>query len=154
MEQRIAFTDANKGLLDGLFTTGMYLHKSGLNLKLQELIKMRASQINGCAYCLDMHWKDAIKLGETAQRLYSLPAWKECPYYTDAERAALAYTEAVTKIPQQDVSDDVYNELGKHFDKAQIADITMAIIAINSWNRLNIAFRSIPGDYKPGQFNQ
>jgi AhpD family alkylhydroperoxidase len=114
---------------------------------------MRASQINGCAYCLDMHWKDAIKLGETEQRLYSLPAWKECPYYTDAERAALAYTEAVTKIPDTDVSDEVYNELSKHFNKAQIADITMAIIAINSWNRLNVAFRTIPGDYKPGQFN-
>jgi AhpD family alkylhydroperoxidase len=153
MEQRIAFTDANKGLLDGLFKIGMYLHKSGLDLKLQELIKTRVSQINGCAYCLDMHWKDAIQLGETEQRLYSLPAWKECPYYTEPERAALAYAEAVTKIPNADVSDEVYNELSRHFNKAEIADLTMAIIAINSWNRLNVAFRTIPGDYKPGQFN-
>lgn len=153
MEQRIAFQDGNKGLLDGLFKIGMYLKQSGLDHKLQELIKTRASQINGCAYCLDMHWKDAIALGETEQRLYSLPAWKECPYYTDAERAALAYTEAVTQIPQTDVSDEVFNELSKHFDKAQIADITMAILAINSWNRLNVAFRTIPGGYKPGMFN-
>jgi AhpD family alkylhydroperoxidase len=153
MEQRIAFQDGNKGLMDGLFKIGMYLKQSGLDHKLQELIKTRASQINGCAYCLDMHWKDAIAGGETEQRLYSLPAWKESPYYTDAERAALAYTEAVTKIPQTDVTDEVFNELSKHFDKAQIADITMAILAINSWNRLNVAFRTIPGGYKPGMFN-
>jgi AhpD family alkylhydroperoxidase len=153
MEQRIAFQDGNKGLMDGLFKIGMYLKQSGLDHKLQELIKTRASQINGCAYCLDMHWKDAIALGETEQRLYSLSAWRECPYYTDAERAALAYTEAVTKIPQTEVTDEVFNELSKHFDKAQIADITMAILAINSWNRLNVAFRTIPGGYKPGMFN-
>jgi AhpD family alkylhydroperoxidase len=153
MEQRISFQDGNKGLLDGLFKIGMYLKQSGLDHKLQELIKTRASQINGCAYCLDMHWKDAIAQGETEQRLYSLSAWRECPYYTPAERAALAYTEAVTKIPQTDVTDEVFNELSKHFDKAQIADITMAILAINSWNRLNVAFRTIPGGYKPGMFN-
>ena len=153
MEQRIAFQDGNKGLLDGLFKIGMYLKQSGLDHKLQELIKTRASQINGCAYCLDMHWKDAIAQGETEQRLYSLSAWRECPYYTEAERAALAYTEAVTKIPQTDVTDEIFNELSRHFDKAQIADITMAILAINSWNRLNVAFRTIPGGYKPGMFN-
>ncbi|OQP46160.1 carboxymuconolactone decarboxylase [Niastella yeongjuensis] len=153
MEQRIAFTDGNKGLMDGLFKIGMYLKQSGLDHKLMELIKTRASQINGCAYCLDMHWKDAIALGETEQRLYSLSAWRETPYYTAAERAALAYTEEVTKIPQTDVSDEVFNELSKHFDKAQIADLTMAVISINSWNRINVAFRTIPGGYKPGMFN-
>ncbi|AEW03426.1 carboxymuconolactone decarboxylase [Niastella koreensis] len=153
MEQRIAFQDGNKGLMDGLYKIGMYLRQSGLDHKLQELIKTRASQINGCAYCLDMHWKDAIAQGETEQRLYSLSAWRECPYYTEAERAALAYTEAVTKIPQTDVTDEIFNELSRHFDKAQIADITMAILAINSWNRLNVAFRTIPGGYKPGMFN-
>lgn len=153
MEQRIAFQDGNKGLLDGLYKMGMYLKQSGLDHKLQELIKTRASQINGCAYCLDMHWKDAIALGETEQRLYSLSAWRECPYYTGAERAALAYTEAVTRIPQTDVTDEVFDELSKHFSKAQIADITLAILAINSWNRLNVAFRTTPGGYKPGMFN-
>jgi AhpD family alkylhydroperoxidase len=153
MEQRIGFTDVTKGLFDGLFKTEMYLKKSGLDLKLQELIKTRVSQINGCAYCLDMHWKDAIAIGETEQRLYSLPAWKETPYYTAAERAVLAYAEAVTKIPQQEVSDEVFSELSNHFNKAQIADITMAIASINSWNRLNIAFRTLPGNYTPGQFN-
>ena len=131
MEQRIAFTDANKGIFDGLFKTEMHLKKSGLDPKLLELIKTRVSQINGCAYCLDMHWKDALAIGETEQRLYSLPAWKECPYYSEAERAVLAYAEAVTKIPQQDVTDEVFNTLSQYFNKAEIADITLAITSIN-----------------------
>src|SRR4051812_8605511 len=136
MEQRIAFTDAKKGFFDGLYKIGQYLRQSGLDHQLMELIKTRVSQINGCAYCLDMHWKDAIAMGEREQRLYSLPAWKETPYYSAAERAVLAYTEAVTHIPQQDVSEEIFIELSKHYNKAEIADITMAIISINSWNRL------------------
>lgn len=153
MEQRIAFTDTTKGLFDGLFKTGMYLNKSAIDHKLQELIKYRVSQINGCAYCLDMHHKEAIALGESEQRLYSLAAWKECPYYSDKERAALAYAEAVTKVHQQEITDDVFQPLTKFFNNAEIADLTMAIANINSWNRINIAFRTIPGDYKVGQFN-
>lgn len=153
MEQRIAFTDASKGIFDGLFKTEMHIKNSGLDHKLLELIKTRVSQINGCAYCLDMHWKDAIAMGETEQRLYSLPAWKECPYYSDAEKAALAYAEAVTKIPQQEVTDEVFNTLSQHYNKAQIADLTLAITSINSWNRFNIAFRTTPGGYKVGMFN-
>ena len=153
MEQRIAFTDASKGLFDGLFKTGMYLNKSGLDHKLQELIKYRVSQINGCAYCLDMHHKDAIALGENEQRLYSLPAWKECPYYSDKERAALAYAEAITNMPQEDVTDATYETLTQYFNKAEIADLTMAIALINTWNRLNKAWRTAPGNYKVGQFN-
>ena len=153
MEQRIAFSDANKSLFEGLFKTEMYLKKSGLDHKLLELIKTRVSQINGCAYCLDMHYKDAVAMGESEQRLYSLPAWKECPYYSEAERAALAYAEAVTNIPQQEVTDEVYNKLTQHYDKSEIADLTLAITSINTWNRLNIAFRTTPGGYKVGQFN-
>lgn len=153
MEQRIAFTDTTKGLFDGLFKTEMYLKKSGLDLKLQELLKYRVSQINGCAYCLDMHHKEAISLGETEQRLHSLAAWKECPYYSEKERAALAYAEAVTNLHQQGITDALFETLTQHFTKAEIADLTLAIANINSWNRLNISFRTVPGNYKVGQFN-
>jgi AhpD family alkylhydroperoxidase len=153
MEQRIAFSDANKSLFEGLFKSEMYLKKSGLDPKLLELIKTRVSQINGCAYCLDMHYKDAVAMGESEQRLYSLPAWKECPYYSEAERAALAYAEAVTNIPQQEVTDEVYNTLTRYYNKSEIADLTLSITSINTWNRFNIAFKTKPGGYKVGQFN-
>jgi AhpD family alkylhydroperoxidase len=153
MEPRIAFTDASKGLLDGLFKTEMYLKRSGIDLKLQELLKYRVSQINGCAYCLDMHHKEAIALGENEQRLHSLAAWRECPYYSAKERAALAYAEAVTNLHQHGITDALFNELSQHFTKAEIADLTLAIANINSWNRLNISFRPVPGDYKVGMFN-
>jgi AhpD family alkylhydroperoxidase len=153
MEPRIAFTDASKGLLDGLFKTEMYLKKSGIDLKLQELIKYRVSQINGCAYCLDMHHKEALALGESEQRLYSLAAWTECPYYSDKERAALAYAEAVTNLRHHSITDTLFNELSQHFTKAEIADLTLAIANINSWNRINISFRPVPGNYKVGMFN-
>ncbi|WP_291914285.1 carboxymuconolactone decarboxylase family protein [Chitinophaga sp. CB10] len=147
MEARIKFEDANKGAMDGLFKTGMYVKKSGLDPLLQELIKFRASQINDCAFCLDMHWKDAIHLGEDPQRLYSLSAWRECPYYSEAERAVLAYTEEATAM---NVSDETFNNLAKHFSKAQIVDITLAVVTINSWNMLNRAFHTVPGGYVVG----
>jgi AhpD family alkylhydroperoxidase len=153
MKARIELADATKGILDGLFKTEMYLHKSGLDLKLLELIKYRVSQINGCAYCLDMHHKEAIALGETEQRLYSVSAWRECPYYTDKERAVLAYAEAVTNLHQHGITDELFENLSQHFSKAEIADLTLAVANINSWNRLNISFRTVPGGYKVGQFN-
>jgi AhpD family alkylhydroperoxidase len=153
MKARIELADATKGILDGLFKTEMYLHKSGLDLKLLELIKYRVSQINGCAYCLDMHHKEAIALGETEQRLYSVSAWRECPYYTDKERAVLAYAEAVTNLHQHCITDELFENLSQHFSKAEIADLTLAVANINSWNRLNISFRTVPGGYKVGQFN-
>jgi AhpD family alkylhydroperoxidase len=153
MEQRIAITDVTKGLFDGLFKSEMYLKKSGLDHKLLELVKCRVSQINGCAYCLDMHHKDASAMGETEQRLYSLPAWKECPYYTEQERAALAYAEAVTNLHQQAITDAIFEALNQHFTKAEIADLTLAIANINSWNRLNIAWKTTPGNYTVGQFD-
>lgn len=153
MKPRIEFAEATKGLFDGLFKTEMYLKKSGLDLTLQELIKYRVSQINGCAYCIDMHHKDAIALGETEQRLHSLAAWKECPYYSEKERAALAYAEAVTNLHQHGITDSLFETLTQHFSKAEIADLTMAIANINNWNRINIAWKSVPGNYKVGQFN-
>jgi AhpD family alkylhydroperoxidase len=153
MTQRISYQDATKGLWDGLLKTEMYFKKSGLDHKLLELVKYRVSQINGCAYCLDMHHKEATHMGETELRLHSLAAWREAPFYSDAERAALALAEALTFAHQQDVSDDLYNALTKFFSKAEIADLTVAVAQINSWNRINKAFRTTPGEYKVGQFN-
>ena len=126
-----------------------YLKKSGLEHKLLHMIKVRASQMNGCAYCLDMHWKDARALGETEQRLYGLDAWQESPYYTDRERAALAWTEAVTNLHDGHVSDAVYDQVRSHFSEKELADLTWVIAAINAWNRVAIATRSEAGKYTP-----
>jgi AhpD family alkylhydroperoxidase len=125
-----------------------YLHNSLLEAPLLHLIKLRASQINGCAYCLDMHWKDLRAIGEDEQRLYSLDAWRECPYYTDRERAALAWTEAVTLVTDGHVPDAVYEEVRPHFNETEFCDLTLAVAAINAWNRLSIAARTVPGTYK------
>jgi AhpD family alkylhydroperoxidase len=126
-----------------------YLHQSSLELRLIHLIKLRASQINGCAYCIDMHWKDLRAIGENEQRLYGLDAWREAPYYSDRERAALAWTEAVTRITEGHVADEVYEEVRPHFSEKELADLTLAIATINAWNRLAIASRTEPGKYQP-----
>ncbi len=125
-----------------------YVHESGLERSLYELVKTRASQINRCAYCLDMHTKDARKAGETEQRLYALSAWRETSFYSARERAALAWTEALTLISENDVPDSLYEATRKHFNEEEIVTLTMAIIAINGWNRLAISFRTIPGSYQ------
>ncbi|HTN76467.1 MAG TPA: carboxymuconolactone decarboxylase family protein, partial [Pirellulaceae bacterium] len=124
----------------------------GLEKSLLELVKIRASQINGCAYCLDMHTKDARALGETEQRIYLLSAWREAPFYTERERAALAWTEAVTRI-SAGVPDELFAASRAHFTDKEFVDLTWAIVAINSWNRMAISFQSVPGDYQPGQFD-
>ncbi|MCO6400283.1 MAG: carboxymuconolactone decarboxylase family protein [Verrucomicrobia bacterium] len=129
-----------------LLHTEMQVHKCGLENSLLELVKTRSSQLNGCAWCLDMHTKDARALGETEQRLYLVPVWREAPCYTARERAALAWTEAVTLIPNG-VSDEVYNEARNHFSEKELVDLTLAVIAINGWNRMNVAFRTKVGDY-------
>lgn len=127
-----------------------YNHQSGLEASLLELVKMRASQINGCAYCLDMHSKDARAAGETEQRLYVLNAWREAPFYSDRERAALAWTEAVTLISEGGISDELFSATREHFSEKEMAALTMAIITINGWNRLAISFRSQEvGSYQP-----
>ncbi len=125
-----------------------FVTSCGLERPLLELVKMRASQINGCAYCLDMHSKDARALGETEQRLYLLNAWRESPFYSERERAALEWTEAITLIAGHHVSDDVYERVAKQFSEAELANLTLAIATINSWNRLSIAFQVVPGSYK------
>ncbi len=126
-----------------------YLKNSGLEPSLLELVKMRSSQINGCAYCIDMHSKDLRAAGETEQRLYLLDAWREAPFYTDRERAALAWAEAVTLVTEGHVLDEVYEQARSQFSEEELINLTLAIVAINGWNRLSISFRSVPGAYQP-----
>ncbi len=137
--------------LQHLLALEKYIAGSGLEEKLIHLVKMRASQINGCAYCLDMHSIDARAAGETEQRLYTLEAWAETPFFTDRERAALAWTEALTHISQTHVPDNVFEELKKHFGEKEIVDLTLVVSIINLWNRLAISMRSVPGHYKPAR---
>lgn len=134
-----------------------YVHETGLEPSLLELVKMRSSQINGCAYCLDMHSKDARAAGETEQRLYLLNAWREAPFYSERERAALGWTEAVTLVNETHVPDEAYESARVHFSEEELINLTMAIVAINGWNRLEISFRGIPGTYhavRPGIHEQ
>ena len=126
-----------------------YVRQSGLEHSLIELVKLRASQINRCAFCIDMHYIDARASGESEQRLYSLNAWREAPFYTGRERAALAWTEAVTVLTDGFVPDEVYEHVRQHFTEAELVNLTMAIVAINGWNRLSVSFRSVPGNYRP-----
>jgi len=147
MKPRLEYGKVAPGVLDAMRGLEKYTHASGLERKLLELVKMRASQINGCAYCLDMHSKDARALGETEQRLYALSAWEETPFFDERERAALAWTEALTLISETHAPDDVYERAREHFSEKELADLTLAIVAINGWNRIAIGFRSVPGSY-------
>jgi AhpD family alkylhydroperoxidase len=154
MRTRIDFTRVSPQSLKPLFALGAQIEASGLEHSLLELVKMRASQINGCAYCLDMHSKDARAQGETEQRLYLLDAWRETSLYSERERAALAWTEAVTLVADGHVPDDVYDEASNHFTEDELVMLTLEIVAINGWNRLNVAFRTEAGGYRPGMFKQ
>ena len=147
MEQRIQYTKFSPEALKAMLAMESHLKGCGLEEGLLHMIKLRASQINGCAFCLDMHWKDARALGETEQRLYGLDAWRESPYYTPRERAALAWTEAVTLVAETHVPDDVYREARKEFSENELVDLTYAVMSINSWNRMAIAMRVVPGEY-------
>ncbi|MDE3197237.1 MAG: carboxymuconolactone decarboxylase family protein [Acidobacteriota bacterium] len=149
MEPRIDYMKVlPKEALHPLYALEHYLRKCGLEKNLMELIKMRASMLNGCAFCIDMHSKDARAEGETEQRLYGLSAWRETPYYTDRERAALEWTEALTLVSRDQVPDAVFESVSKHFTEAEIANLTMAVVAINGWNRIAISFRVVPGTYE------
>jgi len=149
MKIRLDYGSVSPESLKGMYELEKYVHGSGLERKLYELVKIRASQINGCAYCLDMHTKDARKAGETEQRLHVLSAWREAPFYTDRERKALEWTEALTLVSQNHVSDELYESVKKHFTDKELVALTMAIVAINGWNRLAIGFGSEPGTYQP-----
>ncbi len=144
MKARIDGMKVDPKAYQAMFALGKYIEQSGLERSLCDLVCLRASQINHCAYCLDMHSKDALASGETVQRLISLDAWRETPYYTDRERAALAWTEAVTLIAKTHAPDDVYNEVRAHFSETETVNLTMLIGAINIWNRLSISFRALP----------
>ena len=147
MSQRLDYKNASPEAFRAMLGMEQQIHKSGLEESLLELVKSRASQLNGCAWCLDMHTKDARARGETEQRLYLLSVWREAPCYSARERAALAWTEAITQIATQEVSDALYAEVREHFDEKALVDLTLATIAINGWNRMNVAFRTLVGDY-------
>lgn len=150
MQARLDGQKVAPGAYHALLALESYLRKSShLEPPLLELVKMRASQINGCAYCLDMHSKDARANGETEQRLYALNAWRETPFFTDRERAALAWTEAVTLISQEHAPDSVYEEVRQHFTEEEMVNLTLAVATINAWNRMAISFRAVPGEYQP-----
>jgi AhpD family alkylhydroperoxidase len=147
-EPRLNYPKAAPDIFRAMSAVEAAIRASGLDPALLHLIKLRASQINGCAYCIDMHWKDARAAGESDQRLYGLDAWRESPYYTDRERAALEWTEALTSVTKGHVPDDVYEAVRGHFSDKELVDLSCAIGAINAWNRISIAFRSEAGTYK------
>lgn len=149
METRLNLFEKGQNAVKTLFGMGAYLKKSTIEISLKELIDFRISQINGCAYCLDMHYKDARAHGETEQRLYGLSAWHEAPYYTARERAALAWAEAVNKCH---VPDEIYAEAKTQFSDEELVDLTLAVASINAWNRFNISFPQAIGTYTVGQF--
>jgi AhpD family alkylhydroperoxidase len=148
MSSRQSFAPAGDAVKP-LFALVKYLQTSSIERPLIELVLMRASQLNGCAYCLDMHSKDARAAGETEQRLYVLQAWREAPFYSDRERAALAWCEAVTRLDAHGVSDEVFEMARAQFSEKELGDLNMAVILINAWNRIAIPFQSVPGSYQP-----
>jgi len=152
MEQRIDYTKQGNGVSAALFGMTKTLSRSSIEMKLQHLVELRVSQINHCAFCIDMHSKDLRHEGETEQRLYMLNAWRESDLYTSRERAAFAWAEAVTCLSDGWVSDDVYDEVKKEFSDDELVDLTFVVTAINTWNRFNVAFRMPSGTYQPGQY--
>ncbi|MGE5170029.1 MAG: carboxymuconolactone decarboxylase family protein [Rudaea sp.] len=149
MIHRIDYQRVAPGAYAAMRGIETYVRQSGLEPQLLELVKTRASQINGCAYCIDMHTRDARARGETEQRLYALSAWRETPFFSPRERAALAWTEALTRIAEGPIAEDVQASVREHFDDKSLVDLTLAVVAINGWNRLATAFATPPGSYQP-----
>ena len=152
MEQRMNVFAKGQAAMKALYGIGGYLAKSAVEQSILHMIYFRVSQINGCAYCLDMHSKDLRAAGETEQRLYGLSAWRETPYFSEREKAALSWAESVTNLKEGQVPDDVYYSVRKQFSEEELVDLTLAVTTINTYNRINIAFRVVPGDYQPGQY--
>jgi AhpD family alkylhydroperoxidase len=150
MKARIDLTSVNPGIMHAMLGLERQVRHAGFDDKLLDLVRMRASQINGCAYCLDMHSKDARAAGETEQRLYGLEAWRETPYYSERERAALEWTESLTLVSETHVPDEVFERVRTQFSDDELAHLSLAIVAINGWNRLNVAARTVPGGYVAG----
>lgn len=149
MEPRISLENAPQGALQAMRGLENYVRGSGLEGSLLELLKTRVSQINGCAYCIDMHTKDARAQGETEQRLYALSAWRETPFFSERERAMLEWAESVTLLSENHVPDELYERVRKQFTEQELVNLTMALVAINGWNRLCVSFRAVPGPYQP-----
>ena len=149
MRPRIHYAQHAPGIYDAMDGLDRYLERCSLEAGLLHLVRLRASQLNGCAYCIDMHWQDSRALGAEERRLYALDAWRECPWYSPRERAALAWTEAVTQITDGHAPDETFAALAAHFSAPEIADLTCAVATINAWNRLSIAARLTPGTYQP-----
>lgn len=147
MKSRLEYTQVAPDAFKAMQAFETYVRGCGLDSALWELMKIRASQINGCAYCLDMHTKDARAQGESEQRIYALSAWRETPFFTEKERAALAWTEAITLVAASQVPDEAYELMHRHFSEKEIVNLTAAVVAINGWNRFAISFRSVPGTY-------
>jgi len=154
MKARIDLMHVTPGVIQAMLGLERQVRQAGFDHKLLDLVRMRASQVNGCSYCLDMHSKDARAGGETEQRLYGLDAWRETPYYSARERAALEWTEALTLVADTHVPDDVYERVRQQFSEDELAHLSLAVVAINGWNRLNIAARTVPGDYVPGSLEK
>jgi AhpD family alkylhydroperoxidase len=149
MEPRIEYAKVAPGTVQAMQALEGYVRQSGLESALLELVRVRASQINGCAFCIDMHTKDARAVGESEQRLYALDAWRETPFFSERERAALEWTEAVTRVSEGHVPDEVYERAREQFTEKELVDLTMAVVTINGWNRLAISTRALPGSYQP-----
>ena len=154
MKARIDLMHINPGIMQAMFGLERQVRRAGFDRRLLDLVRMRASQLNGCAYCLDMHSKDARANGETEQRLYGLSAWRETPYYSARERAALEWTEALTLVAETHVPDAVYDRVREQFSEDELAHLSLAVVSINGWNRLNVAARTVPGDYVAGSLEQ
>ena len=154
MKARIDLMHINPGIMQAMFGLERQVRRAGFDPRLLDLVRMRASQLNGCAYCLDMHSKDARAKGETEQRLYGLNAWRETPYYSPRERAALEWTEALTLVADTGVPDEVYDRVRDQFSEEELANLSLAVVSINGWNRLNVAARTVPGDYVAGSLEK
>jgi AhpD family alkylhydroperoxidase len=144
MNERMNYYNVSPNAVKAILGLEKYINSCGMDKLLLELVKLRASQINGCAYCVDVHCKDALKAGETQRRINAVAVWREAPFFTERERAALAWTEAVTLLPETHAPDEIYNEVLQHFTEKETVDLTMAIITINSWNRIAVSFRKLP----------
>ena len=144
MQQRLVLKETSPGAYEAMLGLERYLTATGLDKKLRELVKIRASQINGCAFCIDLHTKDARTMGESEQRIYALNAWQETPFFTPEERAALALTEAITLVAETGVPDEVYEEARRLFGEERLAELIIAVVAINAWNRIAISTRTVP----------
>ena len=149
VEARLDYGEIAPDLMKAMNGLERYVRHSTIEASLRDMVKLRASQLNGCAYCVDMHWKDARANGETEERLYSLVVWHESPLYTERERAALLWTESLTLISEDHVPDEVYEEVRQHFTEKELVDLTGTIALINAWNRFGVSFRDVPGIYQP-----